>query len=301
MGPTKQVNEHFFDQESKVMLYILGISIAKYSARLMQSQPQNRWLSTSEPLIQIVKSSLDSEHAISHAKYKNIRTGEDYMAYWLGITSQKIYDSLSRRGLDVPKSERAFSTDIDDQHLDHFVRGFLDSIVSCHNYTVQSRSKNKLREFPHQSLKIYFNVPFLKGLYDALVSHTSINEGREVTESPLSFSTADTRAIYDFIYRDWDFIQENGLYLPSKKELFDRHTPDELFSHSPQDYSHHPFKVASQNRIERVKEKVLAGMSALEAGNEEGYSDTSVYRAFKNATGQTVREFLRENSQTLAS
>lgn len=41
-------------------------------------------------------------------------------------------------------------------------------------------------------------------------------------KSPLILGLHDTYAVHDFIYRDWDYIQENGLYLPSKKDIFSK-------------------------------------------------------------------------------
>ncbi|MCH8004123.1 MAG: hypothetical protein IH934_05845 [Nanoarchaeota archaeon] len=215
----KYVNEHFFDEDSKAMWYVFGVSFSQYSSSLEQrTSSRSRWQSTDKKLIEIVKSSLDSENTITPKRYKHIRTGEDFFTYWLVLNNQKIYDDIRRRGLDVPKSERTFPESIEEQYLDHFVRGFFDAHVSCYNSTYQSTSKYNPRELNRQWLEIHFNVPFLRGLYEVLVEHAHIKSGREFSKSPLLIMDKDTRGVYDFLYRDWDFIQENGLYLPSKKQ-----------------------------------------------------------------------------------
>lgn len=295
----KYVNERFFDSEGKApdelkaMWYISGISFSQYHVEFQRDgSHRNKWQSTSKDLIGIVKSALESEHAIYPIKNRHIRTGEEFLTYYLSIGRQRIYDDLSKRGLDVPKEERAFP-EVEEQYLDHFVRGFFDAHVSCRNITVQSESKYNPHPLHYQLLWVRSNAPFLKSLYDVLVENANVKGGREITKSPLYFGTADTRTIYDFIYRDWEFIQENGLYLPSKKELFDKVSANELIR-TP--YSSNPIHIAAKNRIDRAKELLLEGMSGVKVAEELNYSTPSaLFRAFKKATGQTIIEFKKAN------
>jgi len=298
--PVKYVNGSFFEGEGKApdelkaMWYILGVSFAQYSSQLRYyGQPMNRWQSTSKPLIEIVKSALDSEHSIVKVKNRHIRGEEDFLTYWLDIQNQRIYDALSERGLNVPKSERAFP-EVEERYLYHFVRGFFDAHVSCHTITTQSSKYN-----PHdvylQELKVWFNAEFLRGLYNALVKYVGVADGSKIIKSPLRFGTRDTRKIYHLIYRDQDFVQESGLYLPVKKELFDEVSDNDLLR-GP-DHSHIPDKVNVQMRIARAKE-LLPNISVGEVALRLGYQyPPSFSRAFKTATGKTPTEFVRENAQ----
>jgi len=290
----KYVNEKFFDEESKAMWYILGISIAQYSQGKLGNSRINKWQSTSKPLIEIVKSSLDSEHAVSSVKNKHIRGKEDFFTNWLVIYNKKIYDALSGRGLDVPKTERIFPEDIEEPYLDHFVRGFFDAKVSCVNTISNVESKGGPREYHSQVLDISFNIPFLKDLYDILVEHAHVGGGKDVSESPLYLRGQNPRLVHDFLYRDWEFIQESGLYLPSKKARFEVNPPIENPPH------HYTVKV--KNMINQSKGLLLEGMSGAEAAKTLGYSHPfSLYRAFKKVTGQTIGQYLRENSVQLTN
>lgn len=192
----KQVNEHFFDVESKEMWYVLGISFAKYNPE--RGGNRNTWTSSDEDLLEIVKTSLQSEAKKGRPTKKGSRNFQ--------FRNQYLHDKLIERGCIYNKSERTFPENCEEQYLDHFVRGFFDGnvSVSTDNYTSIS----------------YPSVSFLQKLYPMLVSHASVRAGRQVTKSPLQLRGQDVIAVHNFIYRDWDFIQEHGLYLLSKKERF---------------------------------------------------------------------------------
>lgn len=303
---TKHVNEYFFNSEGKTpdelkaMWYIRGISISQYSTRSRQyatrlrqyATPVNRWQSTSEDLIGIVKLALESERAVTPVTNRNIRTGEEFLTYCLDIDSQKIYDDLANIGLDVPKEEKAFPK-VKPQYLDHFVRGFFDAHVR--GKLVGYTNKGSPDEDIYPQLKIYFNVTFLKGLYAALVKHAHVKGGREVEKSPLFFFGTNVQAACNFMYRDWDFITERGLYLPSRKAVYDAN----IAGWAPKQ---DPNKIAARQRIDKAKELLLRGMKAKEVAKLLGYSYLSgFYQAFKGVTGQTIGQFLRENGDALAA
>jgi len=300
MSPINYVNEHFFDRESKAMWYVLGISYSRYSrAHYSHNSFSNSWQSTNESLMEIVKSSLESEHAIRSTQYRNIRGDGEFTSYIFRVYNRELFDSLETRGLGVPKTKRSFPKNIGEQYLDHFVRGLFDAQVSCRDVTIKGRTESS-RSSVGQRLRIGYNVPFLCELYKSLVKHAHIKDGRTIDQSHLELATADTRAVYNFIYRDWDFIQENGLYSLSKKELFDRTSTDDLLK--GHDYSQYPQKIRVQNRIARAKELLLVGMSGEKVAKTLEYlGPVSFFRAFKNETGQTTRQFLKESQQTLAS
>jgi len=285
-----KVNEKFFEAESKVMMYLLGISIAQYSSEIIsQKSVGNKWQSTSRTLIEKVGSLIASEHTIESHTYENIREdGDDFTTHWLRIHNKRLYDSLREKGLDVPKSERMFPPNIEEQYLDHLVRGLFDAKVLCRNSIYRKEYDSGVRFHADKRLPIYFNVPFLKDLYDILVEHAHVKGGRDIEKSPLILHNEDVRAVYDFLYRDWKFIRKNGLYLPTKKDAFEVNlTVENQVHHST---------LGAEWRIGRGQIYLLEGMTPLEASNELGYKNLpSFYRAFKNMTGKTPLEFLREN------
>lgn len=281
----KYVNENFFDEESKAMWYILGISFAQYTQYELKL---NRWSSANKNLVELVKSSIDSERTISYHEGSLFEEGKKYGEHLLQINNQFIYNALNDRGLSVPKLERTFPEDIEEQYLNHFVRGFFDAQVSCVNYTQHIKRKGEIYDHHTQQLQIYFNVSFLKDIYNVLVEHANVRSGKEVSKYRLNLVGTDATAVYGFLYRDWDFIQESGLYLPSKKARFEVGLDFENQQHlSP---------VNVQNRIDDAKKLLLKGMSRSEIANTLGYSTLSGYnQAFKNATGQTPGQFLKES------
>jgi len=286
MSPAKYVNEYFFEQESKAMWYVLGLSYSLYSTQLQQGwSPRNLWRSALEEKIEMVKVALESDHTKSLHKSKNkLEGGKDYWIYVLAINSQSIYDALSKRGLDVPKAQRTFPTDIKEQYLDDFVRGFFDGHVSCINRIHRYERNGMQREKFIKQLPVYFNVLFLQELYKKLVDHINVRGEREIKKSPLIFGGPDIRKIYELIYHD-----ESGLYLHSKKELFEV----ELTVENPPQMR----TIDAEERISQVIGHLFEGMKAGEAFRKVGYSHTQAgNRAFKKATGQTTGQFLRESA-----
>ena len=82
--------------------------------------------------------------------------------------------------------------------------------------------------------------------------------------------------MYNFIYRDWDFIESKGLYLKRKKERFNIEKKEDVFD------------------TDRIKIELLDGKTVEELTKELGYSSTqSFYSAFKRVYGETVGRFLK--------
>lgn len=301
MVKTKYVNERFFDSEGKTpeqlkaMWYVLGISFAQYSSQLRQqvkgTQHLNRWQSSSKDLVGIVKSCLESEHAISTVANRHIRGEEDFTTYYLKMISEVLYESLHSRGLGVPKEEREFPH-VEEQYLDHFLRGFFDA-------RVRSRLVDANNDSPYESIypsiEIYFNVTFLKGLYATLVGHAHVKGGREVEKSPLVLGGTNVQALFTFMYRDWEFITEHGLYLPSRKEVYDA----KIAGWAPKE---HPDRIAARQRIERAKELLLKGIGSREIAELLRYSQVVRFnQAFRGVTGKTITQFLEENAGQLVT
>ena len=202
------LNEHFFDEESKAMWYVLGVSFSRYSPSRTDSR--NSWCSSSYDLLKIVQSCLETEQTISDPTERGSRHFQ--------VRSQYLQDVLIERGLVPDRVERKFPEGIKCEYIDHFIRGFFDAHVSCSTTTKSNDSAQP--EHITRKLQVYFNVPFLIGLYHALILNAKVKSGREVTQSPLNFYGNDVMAIHDFMYQDWEFIQQNRLYVPSEKAKF---------------------------------------------------------------------------------
>ena len=196
----KPIDKHFFDEESKEMWYVLGVSYGTYFPE--RKRPVNTWSSSHLDLIEIIKRELKSGHT----------TIEEEITYKLRFRNEHVQSKLFERGAIPGKKNRKFPEDIGEQYLDHFVRGFFDGNVSCSKTSIYNKNVLAIS---------YPSVQFLQQLYSHLVSHASVRSGKEVEKSPLNLTHLDAIAVHDFIYRDWDFIQERGLYLPLKKERFE--------------------------------------------------------------------------------
>lgn len=194
------INERFFDKESKEMWYALGVSFSKYSAS--RTDDRNSWSVNSYRLLEIVQSCLEAEQKIG--------TPDKNGNALFQVRNKHLQDNLRERGLGVPKSEREFPKDCGEQYLDHFVRGFFDS-----NVTVSTKSTGSL-----YTRVSYPSVQFLQELYIGLAKHAGVKPGRKINISVFDLNGTDVIAVHNFIYRDWDFIKEHGLYLPAKKEKF---------------------------------------------------------------------------------
>jgi len=194
----KSINEHFFDRESKEMWYVLGVSYSRYI--ISRKDNRNSWTSSSHELLEIIQTQLEAEHKIGKQDGRKERLFQ--------VRSQYLQYKLKERGLGVPKKEREFPKDCNEKYLDHFIRGFFDAHVSLN----EDRGNRIISQ-------IYFNITFLKELHNHFVKCASVDRDSP-EKSPLRYGNENTMKIYCYLYRDWDFIQENGLYLPSKKEGF---------------------------------------------------------------------------------
>ena len=191
----KPINEHFFDEESKEMMYFLGVSFSRYSAS--STDNRNTWTSSSIDLLGLVQKALETTQSIGRPNKWKSRNFQ--------VRSQHLQDKLKQYGLGIPRSKREFPCNIEEQYLDHFVRGIFDGNVSAAKSYV---------DIPYPSEK------FLQQLYPLLVLHANIRSGRRITRPYFRLIGSDITSVRKFIYRDWDYIQECGIYLLSKKERF---------------------------------------------------------------------------------
>ena len=116
----KKVNEHFFDEESKGMYYVLGILFPCYIP-IPNSNNGIIIRSSSKDLIQIVKDKMESEHDI-------ISDPRGISSYSIQMTSVPYLRSkLEEMDLVEDKSKRRFPDYIGRHYIRHFARGFSDA------------------------------------------------------------------------------------------------------------------------------------------------------------------------------
>ncbi len=197
----KHINEHYFDEESRAMYYVVG---ASYSRDVLLEPSQGfRFISTHKDLVEIVRRELESEHKI-------ILDPRGKPSYRLEVDDvPHMYSRLEELGLAVPKNQRGFPENIPEEYIRHFTRGFTDA---------------QGRVFTHLGgkltvISISFNLLFLKGLHKALQEYAGVERGNP-SRNNIVYSHKDSLRIHNFIYGEWEFIEEHGLYLPSKKEIF---------------------------------------------------------------------------------
>jgi hypothetical protein len=255
-GPTKEVNEDFFDravyrskEKMKKMWYVLGISFSKYS----HIRYHNRWQSTSQQLTQKVKSFLESQHKIiGPIHYNNRRKkGKGFDIYRFEFNSEKVFEDLASYKLDERKYNRPFPKDMEADFLSHFLRGFLEGHLPNHNNRVKS-------------ITIRRNEEFLNDLVDALMDQKIIKGKKRIKKPFLRFNMMDLVDIYEFTYfKDEDVIEEYGLWIPEKKAILEP--------------SYLPARSSREIKVEAAINLLIEGMEAKEIIKDKhvDYSITS--------------------------
>ena len=268
--PRKKVNEHFFDGESKQKWYVSGAFYASYVPS--SDKPVVVFRSRHRDLVQIVRNQLGSKHAI-------LSDPNGKSSYSMNIKGAPYLNTqLEKIGLNKPKKQRRFPEHIDEDYISHFIRGFLDAQA----YPDYSNGR-------YTRINVSFNNMFLVGLNQTLRQYAEV-ERPDPYNDRVIYSGSDSSRIHDLIYDDWDFIEEHGLYLPSKKDIF-RTDFSSAGKH----------KTAAVKRIKRVKELLRQDCSIEKAAQYVGYADiSSLCRAFKRVTGKTMREWLKEEKKARA-
>lgn len=259
---TKKINQYFFDEESKRRDYVYGSSFGCY---LPQAPKRILFRSRYKDLVEIIKREMESEHTIiSHPKKGS---------YWIEVSSVPyLYSKLEELDLNAPKSERKFPEKI--KYMSHFVRGFLDAKDLI--YTVKGK---------YTYIYIGFSKSFLLDLHKILVKYAKV-EGKGPKGDHVVYCHNDSVKIHDFIYQDWDFIKESGLYLPFKKGLFNLDCVA--------DYSTNINVIRAteaKERVDKAKE-LLKREKVKEVAKKLGYAyPTGLNKIFKQITDQTPSEY----------
>lgn len=258
---TKYIDEHFFDKESKRRDYVLG---AFYACYVPQPKGGILFRNRNKDLVEIIKRELKSEHAI-------IADNRKRDSYWIEVYRVPImYSRLGELGLNKPKEEREFPR-VNEKYISHFVRGFFDAKARI--WTEYNKYK---------SIHILFNNLFLLDLHKMLVKYAKI-QGHEPKEDYTKYNHNDSIKIRDFIYQDWNFIKQSGLYLPSKKEL--------LETDYIADYNSNPRIINAKKKVEKAK-KLLDRKKVGEVAKELGYAHhISFTSTFKKITGMSPFEY----------
>ena len=277
----KLVDEYFFDHSSKKMYYILGAAYASYAPPL-HYKDMVLFRDSNKELIEIIRRELTSDHEI-------ILDNRGKRSYFFGFTSQYIRSRLEELGLVQDKAERLFPKDIKDEYLKHFVRGFFD--VQGHIYISYDRLN---------TIRFNFYKNFLEGLSKSLSNHAHIKEadlyktfGRQYS---IIYGHNASLKIHDFIYDDFAYIKENGLFLHSKKDLFKL---DYLAKQGIRKGDHHK---KTLEKIEEAKKLILEFDKTRdrfkEVATKIGYNSYRGFlQTFKSVVGLTPREFIKSSKQ----
>ncbi|MFC1752574.1 helix-turn-helix domain-containing protein [Thermoproteota archaeon] len=265
----KPVNHRYFDRESKVRDYMLGVS---YTCSTIQGN-RVAFRSQHEDLVELVKRELRSEHSITPDPRQK-------SSYVLEFSSPYMIEKLHELGAGVPKQQRRYPEVANDNH---FIRGITDG---------QANISGGVDSYLH--ITICYNKEFLNGMYKVLKQAGVQRDHPKVRKNVLFLSQDDAMILHDFIYQNWDYVRDRKIYLPSKKQAMENH-------YKKKEPDHTNPQVAQ--RIERAKELLKQGYTGTEVSNLLGYSfSTGFFRAFQKATGMTPGEFIEQEvtSQTQA-
>ncbi len=264
----KKLNNSFFSAEtpSKQFYYVLGTFYASASKYKEGFEFHN----VSLELVENVNALLGSNYVIGHDK----REGKNL--HW--IRAGHSYDlsrALESMGVIVPYSQREFPSP-SPGFADHFVRGLFDAKGIAGSFS-RSPESNYVR--------FGFNHGFSKDLNALLAREAGTKKVNP--KNKLEYGHIDSLKIHDFIYRDWEYIQEHKLYLPPKKELFK--IENRLLVR--------PYSISSKKRVERAAELLLSGKKPLEAAVAVGYQRlSSLSGMFMVHKGKTIRQFLKDSA-----
>ena len=211
MGIKYYVNEHFFEEWTPTMAYVLGYLYADGSLE-DASYLRGKYLrltSTDKELVDLVRGALNSQHTIvtTLSDSPNRKT-----RYFLRIGSHKIYENLLALGLFPNKSLTMKFPKISPEFLPHFVRGYFDG----DGHVGIGKNRNVFKRML---------VVFVSGSQDFLISlaqemedilKLKINKVYKGSKAyRLAYSTHDSVKIFKYIYRD-----SNGQFLKRKFGVF---------------------------------------------------------------------------------
>ncbi len=199
MGENLQFGKYFLDNESKASLYLVGAAFRC----LTYYKNDCIFRSKYKELVENFKGFVGCEYAV-HSDPRGLNS------HFLQIYDKDFSGFLKERwGLNEDLSKRTLPNFDYENYLDHFVRGFHDAEAY-----VKERTEND-----SSIIEMQFNPVFLNKLNELMKKHAGTE--REYTwNKKLIYGLHDANKFYNFIYKDQQFIENSGLYLPSKLWAF---------------------------------------------------------------------------------
>lgn len=128
-------NTDFFKKWTPDMAYVLGFLYADGDIEDVRKSSRTQYItfpSKDRDILESIKKVMESHHPIQYRParkvlYRNGKIYESAESYRIRIGSRKLFDDLVKLGLTPRKSLTIkFPTDIPDEYLNHFIRGYFD-------------------------------------------------------------------------------------------------------------------------------------------------------------------------------
>lgn len=252
LNPT-QLNEDFFNQDSNIVWYILGLLVGIYAPK----KDSNRIItfrSKSYDALLMIKKVLECDNTIV-----SDNRGKD--SHFFQVTNEVLRLSLEERGLTPNKIDRRFPENIPEEFITDYARGFIEN----ESFRLETITR----------IGLTFNINYLSKLNEILIRYADVMR-KSITRSSLEYGIRDTIKIYNFIYQN-----DNNLYLPEVKEKFRLKTP--YLSRIKR----------THKKVEKVKRLLKEGMKGTEISKKLRCNPIYFYKFFKNHIGMGIREFRR--------
>ena len=199
-GVCHYVNEHYFDDFAENPApdhaYVLGVL---YGRPVITKKDCFEFASGNETLVDIVRNAFEWEYT----PYQDA-TGISLLRF-NGV--HHLYQVLLSLGFGVKVKERLFP-EIDESVLSHFMRGIVEANVSIGFFHQQHPGRMEFNRF---------GIPFLTNMNSHLQQYAGVQRHGSNT-SQFSYTGNDSRRIRDFIYRDAEFLEDTGLYVPEIRD-----------------------------------------------------------------------------------
>ena len=250
------------ERPAEPVAYVLGLL---YGRSTIYSQDRFRFVSKNGTLIDIVRTELESQHKV-------IDLGQNGTAELCFGNVPHLYQTLQFLGLDRSVRERPFP-DLSDQVISHFMRGIVEGNAGVYR---KSDGRVKMSFFK-------FGYAFLASMHSSLQKQAAVaGSGPRPRQSPFSYSGANVNRVRDFIYRDREYLEDTGLFVPEVRSLLDSGRNIKIARPLP-DFA----------QIERM---LLSGTTVGNVADQLGYSVFSFYKIFTRHYSLSPKAWLKESS-----
>jgi hypothetical protein len=216
----KYVNRDFFNVWTPDMAYVLGFFAAD-GYMTLNKRGAYYWNIeiTDKDLLESIRSAIDSDHKIS------IRSGHgnEQTLYRLQIGSKEMFNDLIALGFTQGKTKSLAVPSVPAIFFRDFVRGYFDG-DGC----VWSGYIHKGRRTKHKVLRVVFtscSQEFLSELRRRLrlffLFRGVLSKGNGDFYR-LTYSVHDSLKVHDFMYNHPILVKGKDIYLPRKKDIFER-------------------------------------------------------------------------------